>query len=56
MKICDHEIVSKENMGRMKAAYAESIKGAVSDESFFGPIAEPFMKNIKVTVKKAKLV
>lgn len=55
-RICDHDVASKENMAKMKLAYADGEKGVFGEGSFWGPLADPFVKGIKnLPSKKAKL-
>lgn len=42
-RIVDHSVVLKENLAKMKAAYAEGQKGKVNSESYYGVFAEEFI-------------
>jgi hypothetical protein len=45
--IVDHDVVSKENMAKMKEAYQNGKKGEIQENAFFGPLAAPFVKSKK---------
>ena len=54
MKIVDHEVIVKENMEKMKSAYAFGKKGVVNDQSYYGPLSAPFIKTTKTEDKPNK--